>query len=254
MKKMVELLLCAMYILFLPVFITTILIHLDSMEVFSILVFLLWFICGYVIVTKIKVCGDIAGHIRGKYFLIKTNQNILKKLRISKRVVITNGNRIKMMNNVTIDHDVDILPVNKVNGVNYNPQIVIGNNVYIGAYNRFACCNSIIIEDDVLFAAYVHITDHSHEFRNIEMPIIGQGIYEKGPVKIGRGSWLGFRCNILSGVTIGEHCIIAAGSVVTKDVPNYSVVAGVPARVIKQYDFTLNEWTSVNNFTKDEKR
>ena len=72
-----------------------------------------------------------------------------------------------------------------------------------------------------------------------------QGVFTKGPVRIKKGAWLGFRCNILSGVTVGEHSVIAAGAIVTKNVPPYSVVAGCPARVIKKYDFDKQEWIKV---------
>ncbi len=96
------------------------------------------------------------------------------------------------------------------------------------------------------FAAYVHITDHSHEYRDISKPVIDQGVFTKGPVRIGKGSWIGLRASILSGVTIGEHSVVAAGSIVTKDVPAYSVVAGCPARVISHYDNETGKWVKTS--------
>jgi acetyltransferase-like isoleucine patch superfamily enzyme len=62
---------------------------------------------------------------------------------------------------------------------------------------------------------------------------------KKDQVLVGEGSWIGFRANILSGVTIGKHCVVAAGAVVTRSVPDYCVVAGCPARIIKKYDFQM---------------
>ena len=73
-----------------------------------------------------------------------------------------------------------------------------------------------------------------------------QGTIEKGPVRIGRNSWIGIRCSILSGVTIGEHSVIGAGSIVTHDVPPFSIAAGVPARVIKKYNFETQKWENVD--------
>ena len=120
--------------------------------------------------------------------------------------------------------------------------IVIGNNVSIGAYDRIASAYSVVIEDDVLMAAFVHITDHSHGYEDVSQPICKQPIIHKGPIVIKKGSWLAFGCHILSGATIGEHSVVAANSVVTKDVPPYSVVAGNPARIVKQYDFEKKKW------------
>ena len=62
------------------------------------------------------------------------------------------------------------------------------------------------------------------------------------PVTIGDGSFIGFGVHISPGVTIGKNCVIGAGSVVTKPIPDYSVVAGVPAKVIKHYSFEENKW------------
>lgn len=182
--------------------------------------------------------------IRGSLFALKCGSHS-RGLLIDRGVRIYNKQCVKIGNNVSIDNGAEIHPLVNYNGKTFRSKIVIGNNVIIGSYDRFASMNSVIIEDDVLFAAFVHITDHSHSFEDIDLPVRQQGVYQKGPVRIGKGSWLGFRCNILSGVTIGEHCVVAAGAVVTKDVPPYSVVAGIPAKVIKKYDFERNEWVSV---------
>ena len=111
--------------------------------------------------------------------------------------------------------------------------------------DRIASMNEVIIEDDVLFAAFVHITDHSHEFRNVDVPISTQGGYSKGSVRIRRGAWLAFGCHVLSGVTVGENSVVAANSVVTKDVPPYTVVAGNPAKVVKRYNFETGQWDTI---------
>lgn len=105
--------------------------------------------------------------------------------------------------------------------------------------------NEVRIDDDVLFAAFVHITDHSHDYQDIALPINKQGVISKGPVHICRGAWLAFGCHVLSGVTVGEHSVVAANAVVTKDVPPYTVVAGNPARIVRQYDFESREWLPV---------
>jgi lipopolysaccharide O-acetyltransferase len=74
-----------------------------------------------------------------------------------------------------------------------------------------------------------------------DMPY-GSQVYNGEPVTINGGAWLGERCCILSGVTIGRKSIIGANSVVTKDIPDFCIAAGNPAKVIKHYDFNLHRW------------
>lgn len=207
---------------------------------FDILHRIVVYVCGvaisiYLSYIFMKIAGiwdDAIKRFRG--ILFAKNRKIL----ISENLIIKNKDRVTIGENVSIGKCVDIFPV----GGSYPSKIVIGNNVTIGDYNRFASCDSVEIGDDVLCAAYVHITDHSHEFKDIKTPIVDQGIFSKGPVKIGKGAWLGYRSEILSGVTIGEHSVVAAGAVVTSDVPPFSIVAGIPAKVIKHYDFEKKEW------------
>jgi acetyltransferase-like isoleucine patch superfamily enzyme len=89
----------------------------------------------------------------------------------------------------------------------------------------------------------VYITDQNHGYEDVSLPISKQSQPERA-VKIGSGSWLGYGSVVLPGVTIGEHCVIGANSVVTRDVPSYSVAVGVPARVIKRY--INGSWTEVD--------
>lgn len=81
----------------------------------------------------------------------------------------------------------------------------------------------------------MYITDCDHEYRNIDVPAIDQGVAQKGQkVSIGEGSYIGINVVIVGNVKIGKHCVIGANSVVTKDVPDYCVAVGSPARVIKK--------------------
>jgi acetyltransferase-like isoleucine patch superfamily enzyme len=185
--------------------------------------------------------------IRGLVFSIKS-KNYYKNLRLSENITLNNPNCLTFGDNCFVDNGAAFYPLVSYDGKSYPSKIIIGDNVHIGSYNRFASMTCVEIGDDVLFAAFVHITDHSHEYRDVNLPVNKQGVFTKGAVKIGKGSWLGYRCNILSGVTIGEHCIVAAGAVVTKSVPPYSVVAGIPARVIMRYDFDRREWVRDTSF------
>ena len=116
------------------------------------------------------------------------------------------------------------------------PNLEIGNNVSIGEYSHITCANKITIGDGVLTGRFVLITDNSHGNNTKEVAEIAplaREINSNGPVCIGANVWIGDKVTILPNVTIGKGCIIAANAVVTKDIPEYSVAAGVPAKVIK---------------------
>ena len=92
----------------------------------------------------------------------------------------------------------------------------------------------IVIEDDVMMGSSVHIYVANHRFGDLQVPIIEQGHYPSRPVRLERGCWLGARSIVLPGVEIGRNAVVAAGSVVTRDVPAGAVVAGAPARPVKR--------------------
>lgn len=117
------------------------------------------------------------------------------------------------------------------------PQILIGENCSFGAWNHITCINRIYIGDGFLSGKWVTITDNSHGRATIDdaniIPSL-RNVYSKGPVIIGRNVWVGDKATILPGITIGNGVIIGANSVVTKDVPDFCVVAGNPAKIIKK--------------------
>ena len=111
----------------------------------------------------------------------------------------------------------------------------IGKGSEIGERCRISIANSLEIGEKVLLSPNVYITDCDHEYRNVEIPVIDQGIVQKGQkVSIGGGSYIGINAVIVGNVKIGKHCVIGANSVVTKDVPDYYVAVGSPAKVIKK--------------------
>ena len=112
--------------------------------------------------------------------------------------------------------------------------LVIGDRAVIGVRSAIIAHESIVIGDDVWFGPEVFVTDANHGYQDPEVPIGRQlGLHEA--VEIGSGSWLGCRAVVLPGTRIGRQCVIAAGSVVRGDIPDHSVVAGVPGRILRQY-------------------
>jgi acetyltransferase-like isoleucine patch superfamily enzyme len=125
------------------------------------------------------------------------------------------------------------------------PAIIIEDNCAIGTDSIISAKNRIHIEHDVLIAQSVLIVDHNHEYEDINVPIVKQGITEGGRIRIGQGSWIAHGAAILcpkGELTIGRNCIVAANSVVTRSIPDYSLVAGLPARIIRQYDPEKKAW------------
>lgn len=120
----------------------------------------------------------------------------------------------------------------------FSPRIIIGDNCNIGEYNHISSRTEVVIGSGVLTGRYVYISDNSHGDTTYETLLsspISRDLFSKGAVHIGDNVWIGDKVTILSGVSIGQCAIIGANSVVTKDVPPYSVVGGSPARVIKSY-------------------
>jgi acetyltransferase-like isoleucine patch superfamily enzyme len=125
------------------------------------------------------------------------------------------------------------------------PIIVMDDNCILSCGSIVSAKNQIHLERNVNVAQQVLIMDHNHAYEDIEMPIIEQGVTKGGRIRIGEGSWIGHGAAILCSrgeLTIGRHCVVAANSVVTRSIPDYSVVFGMPATVIRQYDRETRAW------------
>ena len=124
-------------------------------------------------------------------------------------------------------------------------KLVIGRHVRMTARCRITCAGTITIEDDALFAPDVFVTDHNHGMDpEVKGGYSPQELTIRN-VKIGEGAWLGQRVCVLPGVTVGAHSIIGANSVVTRDVPPYTIAVGAPARVIKKWNADTKHWDCV---------
>lgn len=149
----------------------------------------------------------------------------VKSLSIGKEVYIAEG--AWLMGNSEVSHTCRIL-----------------DNTTIGHFAHIIARHSVTIEDNVLIADKVFISDCTHNYEDISIPVIKQGIKSLSPVVIGEGSWLGENVCVC-GASIGKHCVIGANSVVTTDIPEYCVAVGSPAKVVKKYDCVQKEWVKV---------
>jgi UDP-3-O-[3-hydroxymyristoyl] glucosamine N-acyltransferase len=116
-----------------------------------------------------------------------------------------------------------------------DPVITVGDRCLFGKGSGIVGHLQIVIGDDVWTGHHVYITDQNHGYDDLSRPVSQQVMPER-PVSIGDGSWLGHGTVVLPGATIGRHVVIGANSVVTGDIADHCVAAGVPARVIRKID------------------
>lgn len=148
----------------------------------------------------------------------------------------------------------DVLPFNKFNigrkstiedfsvinnGVG---DVFIGDNTLIGMSN--VIIGPVSIGNNVILAQHIVLSGLNHEYRDINIPIVNQKV-TVAPIVVEDDCWIAANSVITSGVTIGKHSVVAGGSVVTKSVPPYSVVAGNPAKIIRQFDQKTGDWERV---------
>jgi acetyltransferase-like isoleucine patch superfamily enzyme len=160
-------------------------------------------------------------------------------LQVGKNFIVEDGAEIMALSsegiicgdNVTIGAYATIKP-SSYYGRNLGVGLKIGDNSNIGRYSYIGCSGPITIGNNVMMGPRVSLFAENHNFADVERPMREQGVTRQ-PIVIEDDCWLASGAMVLAGVTIKHGSIIAAGSVVTRDVPPYSVVAGSPATVIR---------------------
>ena len=160
-------------------------------------------------------------HKRGKYSLIKRRA----------RMDVLPFNKFAIGEYSTVE---DFCTIN--NGVG---DVIIGKETFIGLGT--VVIGPVNIGNSVMFAQNIVISGLNHSYEDIEMPIWRQKV-KTALINIEDECWIGANAVITAGVTIGKHSVVAAGAVVTKSIPPYSIAAGNPAKVIKQYNFEKKQW------------
>jgi acetyltransferase-like isoleucine patch superfamily enzyme len=168
---------------------------------------------------------------------------------IGKGVAVRHPGRISLGNQVAID-DYVLLDASGAgaDGVRLGNQVIvsrnciiqgkggsvdIGDKTDIGANTLITSANGIYLEPSVLIAGNCYIGGSRYHTERLDQPIMEQGWYSRGPVRIGTGTWLGAGVVVLDGVQIGKGCIIGAGSLVTRDLPDYVIAFGTPAQIVR---------------------
>ena len=148
---------------------------------------------------------------------------------------------IKIGNNASIGDFSKLVVSSSLN--NIGSHIKIGNNVGIGEYAYLGGAGGLEIDDSCIIGQYFSCHPENHNFANTHIEIRHQGVTRSG-IHIGRDCWIGSKVTILDNVHIGDHCVIAAGAVVNKSFPPYSVIGGVPAKLLKTRKSTSSPITT----------
>ena len=158
------------------------------------------------------------------------------KLTIGSRSIVISPECIEFGDSFYAEENLRLQAWKKYKNQEFDPSIIIGHNVSMMDNCQVSCRSKISIGDGVLFGANVFVTDNFHGDNSLDqlhLPPIDRPLFVKGEVHIGNNVWVGRNVCIMPGVNIGDGAVIGANSVVTHDIPAYSVAVGAPARVIK---------------------
>jgi acetyltransferase-like isoleucine patch superfamily enzyme len=183
------------------------------------------------------VARDLTPPDQADYGAFGTNTWVVAPARV------TTPSRIFLGDDVTILEHAFLSVVAAVPGT--VPTLRIGDGTRIGRFAHIACVGDIEIGPQVLTSERVFIGDTYHGYEDPTRPVIAQPMAPPLPVRIERGAFLGIGAVVLMGVTVGEHAYVAAGAVVTDDVPPRTLVVGNPARPVRRWDEPSASWVAV---------
>ena len=183
----------------------------------------------------------------GGWLFLGSHSIIRHKSKIQMGKTVTIGNYVQInalsREGIILGNNVSILgnTIIECTGVirDLGEGLIIGNNVGIAQNCFIQVRGKVVIGNDVIFGPGVSLFSENHKFDDPDLPVATQGETRKGVI-IEDGVWVGARAVILDGVNVGRNSIIAAGSIVNKDVPPYAIVAGVPAKIIRNRKKEIN--------------
>lgn len=200
----------------------------------NILIRLLSYIYSYELNRKIRVVWDMMYTA-----WISREFKSVGSLKVFSPLCLYGAKYIQIGEKVTLKGPLRLEAFDEYEGQNFSPLIFIDDYAKINSYCHIGCINEVRIGKYTTIAERCYITDHTHgesTREHMKMHTYSRPLYSKGKVCIGDCVQIGEGCVIMAGVTIGEHSIVGANSVVTKDVPPYSIVAGNPAKILKIFD------------------
>ncbi len=158
-----------------------------------------------------------------------------------KDLVVIGGDRIWVGRDVRVGRRARLQTITASGSQRFEPRLVISDRVSIEDDCHIGATRLVEIGPDVMIAGGVFISDHRHGYEDVTVPVSRQPLVD-GVVHIGAGSHIGENVCVLGPLRIGEHVVVGANAVVTRDVPDRTVVAGAPARVVRRYDAQAGRW------------
>jgi acetyltransferase-like isoleucine patch superfamily enzyme len=194
---------------------------------------------------KLNALHGVLCQVKGVLYYRRIFGSFGRGSRLYKPMLVTNPRFVR------IGHDVSIRQGARIEVILTNrrrtPLLLIGNNVNVEQNVHLVCHSKLIIGSDVSITGNCAIVDVTHPYLNVHDSVkIGARILDEDSfVEIGDGSFLGFGTLVMPNVRVGKYCVIGAHSVVTKDVPDYCVAAGNPAKILRRYDEAVGGWLAV---------
>lgn len=189
----------------------------------------------YSLLTKIEL-----------FFIKKKFKSFGQNISFGHLPTIQNAKYIELKNNIIIGKNATFFAIDSDTVKKTTPNLSIGNNIYIGHNVSIHCINKVELQDNVVLSDYIYISDVSHGIHmDLDNSIMKQPWFSPGPVVIGKGTFLGYGVKVLPNVILGNNCIVASGSVVTKSFESYSMIGGAPAKLLKKYCFENKVWKKV---------
>ena len=146
---------------------------------------------------------------------------------------------------IFIGKRVRIFPGSRIEVINKEGEIVFENNISIGQNLHIISGGNLIIKSKTTISSNVFITNVDHEYKQKDYHIMNQPLIIKETI-IGENCFLGYGCVIQAGTILGKQCIVGANSVVRGDFPDYSVIVGAPAKIVKRYNLETKKWEKTN--------
>ena len=152
---------------------------------------------------------------------------------------------IKNLRKIFIEKRVRIFPGSRIEVINSNSSIVFKENISIGQNFHITSGDELIIGKNTTIAENVMITNIDHEYQKIDIHILEQSYMIK-KTEIGENCFIGYGAVIQAGTILGKQCIVGSNAVVRGTFPDYSVIVGVPAQIVKRYDEKTKSWKKTN--------
>lgn len=177
------------------------------------------------------------------HFLFSDFSHLGSRVTFKAGVSIENASHISLGDKVYLEKNVVLKFLEEFNGYGYKlPNLKIDDFVTVGIGTIIASASSIHIKKNALIGPYCFIGDHDHEYKDVTIPVSKQGYKNVEKIVIEEGAWIGANSTICSGVTLGKNAVIGANSVVTKNIPAFSVAVGSPAKVVKKFNTITGTW------------